>query len=158
MTLQRKVSIFGFVSISFLALYILGTSETFRLNSSKFSSLITADVLLTIPFIYFLLIRKTSISKLTIIPVTIVGVILASFIIPKEHQVILNSFKIWILPVIEILAISFIIHLKNEITMTGLYGIKRKLKSIALNIDKPEDFKLALKNAKSKLETVVSYS
>lgn len=40
----------------------------------------------------------------------ILGVVLATFIIPKAHQQTLNSFKTWVLPVIEIAILSFIIY------------------------------------------------
>lgn len=134
MTLQRKVSIFGFVILSFITLYFLGNSEIFKLNPYRFSNLITADVLLTIPFIYFLLIRKTSISKLTVVPITIAGVILASFIIPEEHQTILNYFKTWVLPIIELLIVSFII-----------FKVVKTIKTYKVNREIDTDFYTVLK-------------
>jgi len=110
MTLQRKLSIFAFVTLSFLSLYILGISSVFQQETAQLSTLIIIDVLLTIPLIYFLLIRKTTIPKLSIIPVTILGIILATYVIPENHQTYLNNFKNWVLPVVELFVFCFIIY------------------------------------------------
>ncbi|RZN83247.1 MAG: hypothetical protein EVB11_05915 [Winogradskyella sp.] len=110
MTLQRKLSIFGFVTLSFLSLYLVSASSFFVSEPSRLSRAITIDILLTIPIIYFLLIRKTSVPKISVIPVTIIGVVLASFILPKEQQGLLGLFKTWILPVVELFIVSFIIY------------------------------------------------
>ena len=109
MTLQRKLSVFGFVTLSFLSLYLFGTSSVFALETSRLSPLITIDVLLTIPLIYFLLIRKTNIPKLTVIPVTIAGIILASYIIPEENQRLLSLFKTWVLPIVELFVVAYVL-------------------------------------------------
>ena len=109
MTLQRKLTVFAFITLSFLSLYILGNSTLFLSQTQRFSTLITVDVVLTIPLIYFLLIRKTTIPKLTIIPITILGVVLASYIIPYNQQTYLGLFKTWILPLIEIFVFGFVL-------------------------------------------------
>lgn len=136
MTLRRKIAVFGFVSFSFLTLFLLGHSEIFKTNSSQLSNLITADVLLTIPFIYFLLIRKTEIPKFTIIPVTIIGVVLASFIIPEGQQQTLELFKTWILPILEIFIIGFI-----------LFKVIKTIKTFKANREIDSDFYSILKNS-----------
>ncbi|WP_295834116.1 hypothetical protein [uncultured Winogradskyella sp.] len=109
MILQRKLSVFGFVTLSFLSLYFIGTSSVFETETARLSPLITIDVILTIPLVYFLLIRKTSIPKITVIPITITGVILASYIIPEENQSLLSLFKTWVLPIVELFVLAYII-------------------------------------------------
>jgi hypothetical protein len=70
---------------------------------------ITADLLLTVPLVYFLLIRNTEIPKTTVIPVMIIGLVVGSYVLPQESQTYLAIFKTWVLPVIEISIVIFII-------------------------------------------------
>ncbi|SHG41486.1 hypothetical protein [Winogradskyella jejuensis] len=123
MTLLRKISSPSFVLLSFISLYVLGSSNIFSAHPSQFSNLITADVLLTIPFVYLILIRKTDIPKFTVVPVTIIGVVLASYIIPTEHQTVLRLFKTWVLPIIELGIISFVLF-KVVKTIKYFHSIK----------------------------------
>lgn len=134
MTVTKKISAFSFVILSFLSLYFLANTSLFEVNSSRLSHLITIDVLLTIPFVYFLFIRKTDTPKLTIIPVTIAGIVLASFIIPQEHQTVLGFVKTWILPVVEIGIFSFVI-----------YKVVTTIKSFKANKTANDDFYTVLK-------------
>ena len=109
MTLQRKISIISFVIFSFLSLYFLANSSLFTYKSVEVSKAITFDVLLTIPLVYFLLIRKTSIPKTSVIPVLFIGVVIASYIVPEKNQGLLNVFKTWIIPLIELSVFTFIV-------------------------------------------------
>lgn len=70
---------------------------------------LTADLLFTIPLIYFLLIRKTRIPKTTVVPVMVIGILVGSYFLPKESQVYLDLFKYWILPVIELGILTFVL-------------------------------------------------
>lgn len=86
----------------------------FLINSSYLSGndalnlAITADLLLTIPFIYFLLIRKTSIPKTTVIPMMLLGLLIGTLFLPKDGQNYLSLFKTWCLPLIELSVITLI--------------------------------------------------
>ena len=42
---------------------------------------------------------------------------------------------------------NVVVQLKNENTLIGLYGFKKRYKTIALHIDKKEQFKTRLENA-----------
>lgn len=81
----------------------------FNANPSSLSTGITFDLLLTVPLIYFLLIRKTNIPKTTVVPLLIIGVIICSLILPAENQYYLNLFKTWVLPIVELSILSFVI-------------------------------------------------
>lgn len=81
----------------------------FNANPSILSVGITFDLLLTVPFVYFLLIRKTKIPKTTVVPFLIVGIIICSFILPAENQYYLNLFKTWVLLIVELSILSFVI-------------------------------------------------
>ena len=109
MTLQRKILLFSFLILSFLSLYVLANSSLYTSQTLKLSKAITFDVLLTIPLVYYFLIRKTTVPKTSIIPVIIIGVLLATYIIPKENQDLLNAFKNWALPIIELSVFTFLV-------------------------------------------------
>ncbi|SFZ95275.1 hypothetical protein SAMN05428642_1224 [Flaviramulus basaltis] len=96
---------------------------------------ITFDLLLTVPFIYFLLIRKTNIPKTTVVPFIILGVVLCSIILPSENQQYLNLFKTWILPIIELSVLSYVI-----------YNVRKGIKSYKQKKDLSFDFFTTLKN------------
>jgi hypothetical protein len=70
---------------------------------------ITADLLLTVPFVYFLLIRKSQIPKTTVVPVMLFGLLLGTYYLPKEGQSYLILFKNWALPVIELSILTLIL-------------------------------------------------
>jgi hypothetical protein len=69
---------------------------------------ILADLLITAPLFYFLAIRKSNVSKLTVIRVFIVGLLFAGFILRTHSNPILQILKTWILPVIEAFVIFIV--------------------------------------------------
>ncbi len=69
---------------------------------------ITYDLTLTSPLIYLFFIRKTNIPKITVVPFFILGVIIASYLIPPQQQYHLGLVKTWILPIVEIGIVGFI--------------------------------------------------
>lgn len=77
---------------------------------------ITFDLLISSPIIYFLFIRKTKVPHTTIIPIFILGLVVGTYIIPKENQFFLHLFKFWVLPVIE-LSILFLVIVKARKTI-----------------------------------------
>ena len=96
--------------LMYSTLVLLINSSLFSAHSSSLSSAITLDLLLTIPFVYFLLIRKTSIPKTTVVPLIMLGVITGTIILPLDHQHYLIFFKDWILPVLELTILAFVIY------------------------------------------------
>ena len=77
--------------------------------SQNFSYAISMDLIFTSPFVYYLLIRKTKISKLTVVTVAILGIFVAYLVIPEEHQKIINLARYVLIPLIEISIVAFII-------------------------------------------------
>jgi hypothetical protein len=69
---------------------------------------ITYDLTLTAPLIYLFFIRKTKIPKMTVMPVFVGGIILASFLLPAGERFHLDLVKFWILPVIEVFVLGYI--------------------------------------------------
>ena len=94
-----------------LALVFLINSTVFSSHQNSLSKFITIDFIITIPLVYFLLIRKTKISNLTIAPFLIVCVIIASYAIPTANQDTLTLAKTWLIPIVE-LSVLVVIVLK----------------------------------------------
>jgi hypothetical protein len=82
---------------------ILANTNIFQTNPNQLSIAITLDLILTVPLVYFLLIRKKSISKFTITPFFIGGIIVASLILPKDQQGLLSQIKTYLIPVVELI-------------------------------------------------------
>lgn len=116
-------------------LVFLTTTSVFSKNTNSFSNAITIDLLVTIPLLYFFLIRKTKVPKTTIVPFIIIGMIICSFIIPVENQHYLSLFKTWIFPLIELFVVSYVI-----------YSIRKTIKKYKEQKTTSLDFFTTLKN------------
>jgi len=99
---------FGVLICLFSILYIITLTPFYKIEAATLTNAIVIDVAITIPLIYFLLIRKRNISKFTVIPVVVGGVLLASVIVPKENQMVLTFIISWIIPLIEIFVVGFL--------------------------------------------------
>ncbi len=64
--------------ILFAGVILLIKSSLFATQSSQLTFAISVDFLLFVPFVYFLLIRKTAIPKTTVVPMMLVGLFLAT--------------------------------------------------------------------------------
>jgi hypothetical protein len=135
LNVNRSLIIFGIPLSLFVMLMFLMKSSLF--TSQNYLDLgVTIDLVLIIPFVYFLLIRKSKIPKTTVIPIMIIGLLLGLFFLPEENQIYLKLFKTWILPLVELSVITFII--------VRVRGVVKKYKTIkGLRID----FFSAVKNA-----------
>lgn len=110
-------------------------SSIFKEHPNELSVGITIDLLLTVPLVYFLLIRKTKIPKTTVVPLLVLVLIICTFILPSENQYYLNLFKTWIFPIVELSILSFVI-----------YNIRKGIKRYKLNKTESFDFFTTLKN------------
>ena len=73
------------------------------------------DIIVTIPFVYFLLIRKKEIPKITVISVFVICLILAGYILPVENQSFLSQFKLIAIPFVELTILSFVLFKSKAI-------------------------------------------
>lgn len=89
--------------------YLIIGSQKYFANADLFSLAITADVVFFIPLIYFLLIRKSSVPNITVIPVVFLAFAAASLLLPSGDQLYLEKAKLLLVPV-ELFAIGFIIY------------------------------------------------
>jgi len=135
LNLHKNLIVFGIPILIIGMMIILAKSSIFITNPNTLSIGITFDLLLTVPIIYFLLIRKTSIPKTTVVPFLIVGMLVCSAILPIENQYFLDLFKTWVFPVVELSIVSYII-----------YNVAKALKRYKVNKSDEIDFFTALKN------------
>ena len=131
---EKNLIIFGIPVIIIGILILIVKSSIFSLNPDALSIGITFDLLITVPFVYFLLIRKTSIPRTTIILFVIIGMVAGSIILPSQNQYYLDLFKTWVFPVLEISVISFVI-----------YKVSQAIKKYKLNRNSSIDFFTTLK-------------
>ena len=108
-TLNPQLLVFGIPILLIASMVLLAQSAWFMQNPNTISTAITLDLLLTLPLVYFLIIRKKDIPKFTVVSVFVVGIALASFILPENHQSLLSQVKTFVLPVLELGIISIII-------------------------------------------------
>ncbi|WP_282076257.1 hypothetical protein [Maribacter aquivivus] len=133
--IQKNLIIFG-IPLLIVSLMILITKlSLFKVNSENLSIGITFDLLLTVPIIYFLLIRKTNIPKTTVVPFLILGIVVCSMVLPSENQQYLNLFKTWILPIVELSILSYV-----------TYNVRKGIKSYKQKKDQSFDFFTTLKD------------
>jgi len=138
--IQKVLIIIGVPLLIIGMMVLIVNSSMFITNPTPLSIGITVDLLLIVPFIYFLLIRKTTIPKTTILPFMLLGVIVCSLILPSENQYYLDLFKTWIFPIVELVVISYII-----------YTINKSVKYYKQNKSKSIDFFTIIKNTCSEI-------
>lgn len=97
---KSNLTIFGTPILITLILVFL-TKSDLLINHQNLAFGITFDFLITIPFVYFFLIRKTKIPKLTTYLFFFAGFLIASITLPTENQYYLSLAKKWLLPVLE---------------------------------------------------------
>ncbi|WP_235923567.1 hypothetical protein [Psychroflexus aurantiacus] len=107
--LNKNLLNFG-IPLSLLGGLILVMKSPVLAGNETLVMAITVDLLLTVPLIYFLLIRKSKIPKISVIPVLIIGLLIGSFFLPKEDQQYLQYFKTWILPFLELAVLSYVFY------------------------------------------------
>lgn len=117
--------VFGIPCSLFMALVVLIHITTDTITMSMLDVAITLDLVLIVPLVYFLLIRKTNIPKTTVIPVMILGMLIGYYFLPSENQFHLDLFKSWALPFIEFGVLVYII-IKVRTTIIKYKNIKGK--------------------------------
>lgn len=99
--------VFSLPLLTLAVLVILSLySDFISKGNSHFYSALIIDFTLTLPLIYFLLIRKKKISKLSIVPVFILGMLISSLVIPETEQGTLTFILNWIFPFVELFVLG----------------------------------------------------
>ncbi len=133
--IQKSLIIFGIPLLIIVLMVVISKSSIFINSPNELSIGITFDLLLTVPLVYFLLIRKTKIPKITVVPFLILGLIICTLILPSENQYYLKFFKTWIFPIVELSILSFVI-----------YNVRKGIKRYKLTKTESFDFFTTLKN------------
>jgi len=131
----KNIVIFGIPLLIVGLMVFISKTALFQMSPDYLALGITVDLLLIVPLIYFLLIRKTSIPKTTIVPFLILGILICSVILPSENQYYLTLFKVWIFPILELSIISY-----------AIYNVRKGIKSYNLKKEHSFDFFTTLKN------------
>lgn len=144
MVVQVKPSslrLFFFLAISTFILGIsfwLMQSRHFELNKGLLAIGSSLDMVVLIPLAYYFTIRKTSISKLSTVPVSVLCLILAYQIIPAEHQTTLFYLELLIAP-LELVILGLLVINVGKISKSvknsghGLRTFPETLKQVLLN-------------------------
>ena len=101
--------VFGLPLLLLAFLIILVSSSVFQANPTGLSIGITLDFIITIPLVYFLLIRKKEIPEITVVSVFVLCVLVASAVLPMEHQYLLTQIKTIAIPLVELGVIAFVL-------------------------------------------------
>lgn len=115
LTLNYRLLIVGFPILIISFIWALVNSQYYL---AELSIPVTLDLILTTPIIYFLLIRKKAIPKITVVSVFIISLIAASYIIPEQDQSLLNMIKTYVLPIVELGVVSFVLWKARQVYKT----------------------------------------
>jgi len=109
-TLHHPIIIFGFpfLLLSLLVLVSLNPLLIIDTPSSSFYNGLILDFIITVPFVYCLLIRKKEIPKITIISCSIIGLLIAKQVIPINHQYLLQLIIQYGLPLLELIVVAYV--------------------------------------------------
>jgi hypothetical protein len=108
----------GIPILIFAVGYFITLTSKFKAHDDLLSKAILFDFLLFAPFVYFLAIRKSNVSKLTILRIFVLGLFVAGLILNVHQNLYLNFIKTWIGPLIEICVIFFVVkkfYIANKI-------------------------------------------
>lgn len=126
--------VFGLPLLLTVSLVFLSKSSFFARYPQDLSLGITIDLLLTVPLLYFFLIRKTKIPNTSVVAVMLIGVLVCSAILPADRQLYLDYFKSWGLPAIEMGILTYII-----------YRVRQAIRKFRVQFDESPDFYKTLK-------------
>ena len=105
LTPRNYLMIYGIPAAVIVASVCLALSPLLQQNPALITG-ITYDLALTSPLLYLLLIWNKNIPKITVVPFFILGLVLATFLLPENTH--LNLLTTWVLPLIELTVISTI--------------------------------------------------
>jgi len=98
----------GLPLLVMLSSIIIVYSPFFAAHSAGMSTGVTLDLTVTAPLLYFLAIRRTAVSKMTVIRVFVVGVLVAGLLLGSRSP-LLHGIKTWISPVIEAVVVITVV-------------------------------------------------
>jgi len=105
----KSIFLLSIPFLLFICVLFVARSSQFIEHSQSLSTYLILDLLLTIPLIYFLIVRRTKIPNTTVIPVVFIGLITGYYALPIEEHYYLDIFRKFGVPVIELSVLAFVI-------------------------------------------------
>lgn len=103
---------------------MVNTVKLFLENTQWLSHAVTIDVLVCVPLLYFFIIRKRNIPKITVVTIFVLGLVLLSYFLPQENQSLLEIVKTYFVPVLELGVFSFLMY--KVVQLTKAYRKEKK--------------------------------
>ncbi|GAB3176232.1 hypothetical protein [Telluribacter humicola] len=97
---------------------------------------ITYDLTLSAPLVYLFLIRNKRIPKITVVPLFVLGIVLASLLLPAHQQYHLGLVTTYLLPMVELVLLSVI-----------FYYVHKAVRTFRQSTGESQDFYLILKKS-----------
>ncbi len=125
MVVQIKPSSLRFLLFLIATAFILSISfwlmqsDRFELNKGILAIGSSLDIVVLIPLAYYFAIRKTSISRLSVVPISVLCLIIAYQVIPKEHQTALSYLEFLLAP-LELVIIGLLIIKVSKVSKSVL--------------------------------------
>ena len=69
---------------------------------------VTIDLILTLPVAYYFFIRNSAIPRITVVPVFLAAVLLASFILPSDDRILLGLAVAYAVPAAELFVLGYL--------------------------------------------------
>ncbi|MTI33127.1 hypothetical protein [Xanthovirga aplysinae] len=101
------LGILGLAAIYAAMLWLVGSTHYMQ-QPLLFSRAVSADLIFTAPLVYFLLIFRSSIPKITVIPVFVLSLFVGFYILPEKHQQYLDWAYTTLLPLAEVGVIVYV--------------------------------------------------
>lgn len=118
LSINRLILAIGIPALIIMVLFALTKTELLIEKPTFGAFAISFDLLITVPCIYYIIIRNSKISPLTLFPMVIATMVIATLILPRENQYYLDLFKRYAIPLIELGFILLVIR-----------GIRRSVRS-----------------------------
>ncbi|MGA7837392.1 MAG: hypothetical protein WB996_05455 [Ignavibacteriaceae bacterium] len=139
-TVKKNYLIWFIPLLIISTLILIAKSPVFYQHPDKLSIGITLDFVITLPLVFYFLIRNKNISWIAVSPVATLGIILAGLILPKDHQQLLSHIRLVAYSLMEVLVIAFFITKTSKARKT--YNAQKNISF---------DFYTALKKAVSEV-------
>lgn len=90
--------------------FFITFTPKFKGHPDLFSNAILIDILVVAPIIYFLAIRKSAVSKWTVLRVFVSGLVVVGLILKSQSNIFLHLLETWFYPLLEGGLIFFIVR------------------------------------------------
>lgn len=117
--MKNRISFFPLLLFLFILVFMSSLIISFYFPFDQALSIgIIADLILTFPIFYLGVIWHTKIPKTTVVFVLFIGVLMGSFLLPKEEQIYLDAVKFYFIPIIEIIILAYLVYKVYKIQKT----------------------------------------